>query len=604
MNKIKRGIFYQDEQEAIALGSHYYPSFHPKKIPVFSLKEQPKEAEKDLKAMHELGFNLVRFAALGPTYLEDDVVRKDTKFTDQLLEIARKNNLSSLVRLQGYSSNVRNAPYALMQDENGNEIPLKWDYFIRNCLSNPSVVKEDEEITRFLAKHYENNENVIGFQIYNEPAYPFMGFYDYNPFTLKAFHIETGIFMDPPYHRPKTKEELTTWIAFRKFNNRRMNQYLVHLANIATEVGKKPSFTCLMPSAVQQGSAIRGTDFFMITKGMDFLGITLYISPLGVVSKEYQRVLDIANSIARAYQTHAWAIECDARVDMSSYEYEVMMLYLLGSGFKGIMPYQYRADAEIEGAPEPNRYGIVYNDGTETKKYKAVQEMNHFIQKWSHHLAKAEAYQHPVAIYMSQDMAIYQDAITNAEQKNAWKCKEPYAIYSSLIYESLLEKGYRPQFVNMEVLKEKRVEPQVILLPSIDGLPLEEKDYLTSLEKEGVDIRVYNPFFHGYETVDEENKQSATELLMSRGISPLYQVNQEDVYVKVLENEEEYFIFIIHSSTNEKELDQVSILLPLLKEKTIEIIWSHQEIVQCLGETLTIQHLKSGIILRLRKEEK
>lgn len=173
-----------------------------------------------------------------------------------------------------------------------------------------------------------------------------------------------------------------------------------------------------------------------------------------------------------------------------------------------------------------------------------------------------------------------------------------------MIYESLLEKGYRPQFVNMEVLQEKRVEPQVILLPSIDGLPLEEKEYLTSLEKEGVDIRVYNPFFHGYETVDEENKQSATELLMSRGISPLYQVNQEDVYVKVLENEEEYFIFIIHSSTNEIELDQVSILLPLLKEKTIEIIWSHQEIVQCLGETLTIQHLKSGIILRLRKEEK
>jgi len=265
MYKIKRGIFYKNGKEEIALGSHYYPSFHPKKIPVFSLKQQIKEAENDLKAIHELGFDIVRFACLGPTYLEDDGIKKDTSFIDQLLEIAKKNCLASLVRLQGYSSNVRNASYALMQDENGKEIPFKWDYFIRNCLSNPSVIKEDEEITRYLAKHFESNDNVIGFQIYNEPAYPFIGFYDYNPYALKAFHIETGIFEDPPRYRPKTKEELNSWIAFRKFANHRINQYLVNLAHVASEEGKKPSFTCLMPCAVQQGSAIRGTDFFTIT---------------------------------------------------------------------------------------------------------------------------------------------------------------------------------------------------------------------------------------------------------------------------------------------------------------------------------------------------
>ena len=96
---------------------------------------------------------------------------------------------------------------------------------------------------------------------------------------------------------------------------------------------------------------------------------------------------------------------------------------------------------------------------------------------------------------------------------------------------------------------------------------------------------------------------NTTNEAIEKGLKIL-NVSKNMVNIKVLENEEEYFVFIIHSSTNEKELDQVSILLPLLKEKTIEMIWSYQEIVQCRGETLTIQHLKSGVILRLRKEEK
>lgn len=606
MDRIKRGIFYRGEQKEIALGSHYYPSFHPKKIPVFSNEKRIEEARKDLKAIHDLGFDIVRIASLGETYLEDDRLKKDTSFVDTLIGIASDNDLATLIRLQGYSSNVRNAKNALMMDEEGEEIPPKWDYFIRNCLFNPSVVQEDYDLTYDLAQHFSHAKNVIGFQIYNEPAYPFIGFYDYNPWTLKAFHEKTGSTSNPPTHRPQNKEELLSWISFRQFVNHAINEHLVNLADIASKEGKKPSYTCLMPCAVQQGSAIRGTDFFTITKGMDFLGITLYISPLGVISKEYQRILDIANSVARIYDTHAWAIECDARVDMTPHEYEVMMLYLLGSGLKGIMPYQYRADADIEGAPEPNQYGIVDNNLKETIKYQAVVQMNQWIHQWSTRLASAEAYLMPVGIYMSQDMAIYQDAIVNGDEKNAWKCKEPYAIYSSLMYENLLENGYRPQFVNYEVLKEGLYRPRVILLPSTLGLPPKERKYLEKLSLEGTIIRVYNPFFHGYETFNEENKQSVHELLKSCQIYPLYRTNQEDVYVKVLENDEEYFIFIIHSSVVNKEIDQVQISLSLLKNQKSEpeMIWSHQEIVSYLDEMITIRHLGSGLILRLRKEEK
>ena len=603
MFEISNGLLIKDGKPVIALGSHYYPSFHPLKVPVIDHSKRLEEAKKDIKSIKELGFSLLRIASIGESKLVNNVIIKDFAFVDDLVDLISQNQMSALVRIQGYSTNLRGADNALMKNQNEKDIPLKWDYFIRNCLNNKSVIKEDEEITVLSAKHFKDNKNVIGFQIYNEPAYPFDGFYDYNVYSVEAWKNKCHKTKKPPTYRPTNKEELEDWISFRKFSNDCINDYLVKLGKLTKEYSNKPAFTCLMPCAIQQGIAIRGCNMFKIAKGMDFLGITIYISPLGVTAREFSRVIDISNASARLNNTHAWAIECDARVDVSPKEYEIMILSLLAGGFKGILPYQYRADAKLQNAPEPDKYGIVYNDLTETKKFQTVKKMNYFINSFSNYLASSEALRQDVALYMSEDINIYQDAIYNGEINNAWKCKEPVSLFSNVIYNKLIDNGYLPRFVDINNLKNVKV----LLIPSSIGISDNEKEMLKDFELSGGVVRVYNPLNNGFETFDETKSETLQDLMTNNQIMPIYQTFDEDISLKILKNEKEYLVFVINHNAKLLDKDNVIIELPFLNKKAFsyEICYQNEDDkdISFIGEKLILKHLTSGIIIRLRIEE-
>lgn len=600
MKKISQGILSDNGKRLIALGSHYYPSFHSLKVPVWDEDKRLNEAKIDIKAIKDLGFNVIRFASIGELTLENEKIKKDFTFVDSLISIAKDNDLSSLVRLQGYSSNLHNVGYALMQNQDGEDIPLKWDNFIRNCLNNPSVKKEDEEITSLSAKHFKENENIIGFQIYNEPAYPFMGFYDYNPYTLLVWQHETGMTSLPPKNRPKNEEELESWTSYRLFNNKCLNDYLVNLGKIAKKEGDKPAFTCLTPCAIQQGSAIRGSNMFSIAKGMDFLGITIYLSPLGAFAREYNRIIDESDSIARLYDTHAWAIECDAKVDLPPLEYEVIILSLLGAGFKGIMPYQYRADATLVDSPEPNKFGIVYNDLTPTAKYDAVKKMNDFINDNSEEIASMEALHQEVGIYVSEEMNVYQDALLNSSL-NAWKGKEQTAIYTNAIYSQLVDNGFFPKFVNLENIS----KTQVLLMPSKLGLSAKEKETLEEYQNNGGVLRVYNPLINSYEDLEENKHETLLDCLANKEIYPIYLNDDPDISIKILKKENNYLLFVINHNKDLKTKEDVEIKLPFLKGEKVssQVCFENGDGVSLLGDKLHIKSLSSGIIIRLRIEE-
>ena len=61
---IRKGVLYHDGRAQIALGQSYYPSYHPQKVPVPPTGDRLGEMAKDLRAMREAGFNVVRMAAL------------------------------------------------------------------------------------------------------------------------------------------------------------------------------------------------------------------------------------------------------------------------------------------------------------------------------------------------------------------------------------------------------------------------------------------------------------------------------------------------------------------------------------------------------------
>ena len=119
MYKIKDGILHQNDKKIFALGESYYPSFHHAKYPVPPEGDRIGEMKKDLKMMSEMGFNHVRFAAIGLTKLnENGKLIIDTPFVDAMIEEADKNNMSVSIRLQGFAVNLRDFKDVLMRISN------------------------------------------------------------------------------------------------------------------------------------------------------------------------------------------------------------------------------------------------------------------------------------------------------------------------------------------------------------------------------------------------------------------------------------------------------------------------------------------------------
>ena len=79
---IREGILYHDGRAQIALGQSYYPSYHPQKVPVPPAGDRLGEMAKDLQAMREAGFNMVRMAALGDVTYDQGHVSVDFPLPD------------------------------------------------------------------------------------------------------------------------------------------------------------------------------------------------------------------------------------------------------------------------------------------------------------------------------------------------------------------------------------------------------------------------------------------------------------------------------------------------------------------------------------------
>ena len=199
---IRKGVLYHDGRAQIALGQSYYPSYHPQKVPVPPTGDRLGEMAKDLRAMREAGFNVVRMAALGDVTYDQGKVSVDFPLPDAFCRMCEEQDLGAMIRLQGYSMNLRNFPDATMVDQQGQPMENAWSWFIRNCVNHPGIIEDNRMGTRASAAHFAAFPAVCSFQIYNEPAYPNLGLYDYHPETLRAYaawRAEHGL----PPRRPR-----------------------------------------------------------------------------------------------------------------------------------------------------------------------------------------------------------------------------------------------------------------------------------------------------------------------------------------------------------------------------------------------------------------
>lgn len=625
MYTVGNGFLHKDGKKLFVLGESYYPSFHPCKFPVKPEADRYGEMVKDLRMMAEAGFNHVRFAALGDvTYDEASrAVCYHGEFVDALTREAEKNDLSVSMRLQGFSVNLRGFTDDQLMDEKGNTPNFAWSDFVRSTLNHPGILEDNHVYARDLGAHFAEFQNVVAYQIYNEPKYPqpMAIICDYNPLNIAAFrkwlvdggHMtqeEAAIYEPPRGRRDQTPE---AWALWRMFSMDTLTAFLNSCADGAKEGGKLPTFTCLTADTFCKTNPRRGVDPFGNAKGMELVGYTIYKHAWG--ADYYPMCLegDTFQCAAESEGKQAWCIELDSRTYIPCDVYNKGTYATLGSGVKGIVYYQWRGDQPVPGVPYPNSCGILNYDGSKTPNFDNAVQVNKFIQSVNDLLVGAQRAREGIGLLYSPYAVALADGICNADEA-------PYnkAYYNSYIqacqqlYASVREVGYTVTITDAEHLANGAVK--VLIVADVQLLSRDELQLVEAFQASGGKVYANIPTgrpTRGYcglqeYTTREKSYQervfdpyyTAWDLEALTGITPMVASLTPNVGAQVLRGEDYTLAVLTHFSPATKETDaQLRVSVPFQKVR-FTAIDGHRP-VEVAGNVLTIRHITDGGILIL-----
>lgn len=180
------GIFAQhtwfNDKDLTLTGAYYYPEHW-----------EESQWERDLKQMHELGFEFTHFAEFAWAQLEPQEGVSDFSWLDRAVALAAKYDLKVVMCTSTATPPVwlsRKYPEILLKSEDG----TVQDHGARQHASFASPVyrKLAYRMIEELARHYGNDSRIIGWQLDNEPAVQF----DYNQAAEEAFRE----FLKEKYH--------------------------------------------------------------------------------------------------------------------------------------------------------------------------------------------------------------------------------------------------------------------------------------------------------------------------------------------------------------------------------------------------------------------
>ena len=495
---IKNGVLYKNEKRTFALGESYYPSFHPSKFPVPPEGDRIGEMKKDLAMMAELGFNHVRFAALGEVALDEKgEVSVNTPFIDAMIEEADKNDISVSVREQGYVVNLRNFENVEMVDWFGKKQETVWSDFIRTTLCHDGILEDNRTHAKALSKHYESYPNVVAFQIYNEPHYPGTQIYDYHEGSIRAYRawlVEKGVLSEVEaleYQPPRTRREQGAhmWALWRMFARDCLSNFLNTASRGSKEGSHLPTYTCMTNDQIAKRAAYRGCDIFANAKEMDLIGYTCYFHGRGIDYYPLCLLTDIAQCAAELEGKESWCIELDSRTYIPIPLYNRSTYTVLGSGAKGIVYYQWRGDCPVPGVPHPNSCGILNYDGTKTHNFDNAANVNRYIIKMNDWLMNARRTNEGVGLLHS-DYAIYLcDALENSDQQpRGAELRNSYLMEYTEVHKQLRIAGYNVSVINAEHLDENKFGIKVLYVPYINMLSPEEQAAVERFREKGGEV--------------------------------------------------------------------------------------------------------------------
>lgn len=157
------------------LGAAYYPEWWPE-----------SEWEVDFREMQELGINCVRMGEFAWAVFEPQPGKFDFGWMDKAIAAAGRHGID--VVLGTPTASVPPWLYEMHPDVlSGNDLgPYTYGGRKGYCTSSPNYLEACARIVTALAEHYGHNPGVIGWQLDNEPGYPFQA---YDPVTERAFQV-------------------------------------------------------------------------------------------------------------------------------------------------------------------------------------------------------------------------------------------------------------------------------------------------------------------------------------------------------------------------------------------------------------------------------
>lgn len=631
MYTIKNGVLYKDGKPEIGMGVAYYASFHPHKYPVPPDGDREGEMRKDLHHMAKMKFNLVRTSALGEFRYEDGEVKCSFPFIDKMMEEAQNLDIAALVRLNSYSMNMRNDPKEVLQvNHKGEKMPGIDRTFVTDCVNHPGVIADNRLATEAIASHFAKYDNVVMNLIYNEPAYSYDDFYDYHPESIKAYRKwlvkkgykteEEAEKTEPPRRRPNPDEDDTDWVRFRMFSTEAMSNFLCDLGKYADKGNPKAeSLTCMMPVMLEEGGVKLGEDLFAMGDGMDIIGVTDYLPYFGQPVYYSMLYADTLASAAKMNGKNVWAVECNAHTSLSAEEWQREIYGLLGSGMKGLIFYQFRADYDNGKGPEIGMFGILDNNANPTLKYPVIMASNEMVYDISETLATSHHLSSDIGILFSHHACARFDARENGwlDPEVAWTAFDNfdpgsfiyqfarYNIYLQNIHRELREKQIVPNIVRASDLEKNTLGLKTLIIPSAVGLSDEELEQINAFAKSGGYVFNYQPSkrTNGYvlspfspevkihRQAEQKMGHSCTVddiLYITKFVNDVTTDSDKNTLVHdVLENDSEYTVAITNFDTFERaEKNAVVRFAPHMSASTSAIFRTVQRKIEINGEKL------------------
>jgi beta-galactosidase len=144
------------------LGAAYYPEWW-----------EPAEWEVDFREMHDLGINAVRMGEFAWGLFEPAAGKFEFAWMDHAIDLARHYGIDVILATPTASVPpwlYQQHPDVLGGDESG---PYTYGGRKGYCTNSPNYLEASARITNALAEHYGQYPGVIGWQLDNEPGFPF-----------------------------------------------------------------------------------------------------------------------------------------------------------------------------------------------------------------------------------------------------------------------------------------------------------------------------------------------------------------------------------------------------------------------------------------------